>query len=63
MYTTLSAPFPNFATTVTELVPEVPAKVPLAPVLVPSVPFCAPLTEAVSSVISPALQVSAITAR
>jgi hypothetical protein len=27
----LSAPFANFAITVTELMPEVPAKVPLAP--------------------------------
>jgi len=60
-YTTLSAPFANFATTVTKLVPDVPAKVPLAPGLVTSVPFCAPLTETVSSVISPTMQVLAIT--
>jgi hypothetical protein len=44
-YTTLPAPFANFAITVTELVPDVPVKVPLAPGLASSIPFCAPLTK------------------
>ena len=60
-YTTPSAPFPNFATTVTELVPGIPAKVPLAPGLASGIPFCAPLTETLSSVISPGMQVVANT--
>jgi len=59
--TTFSAPFVNFTTTVTELVPEVPAKVPLAPGLASSIPFCAPLTETMSSEISPGMQVLAMT--
>lgn len=63
MYTTLSEPFANFATTVTELVPDVPAKVPLAPGLVPSVPLFSPFTETVSAVTSPAMQVLAMTSR
>ena len=62
-YTTLSAPFANFATTVTELVPDVPANVPLTPGLVPGIPFCFPLTETLSPVISPARQVLAMTWR
>jgi len=63
IYTTFSAPFPNFATTVTGLVPDVPAKVPLAPGLASRIPFCVPLTETLSSVISPVMQVLAITWR
>jgi hypothetical protein len=38
-YTTLSTPFANFATTITELLPDIPAKVPLAPGLASSIPF------------------------
>jgi len=60
-YTTLSAPFPNFATTITVLPPDVPAKVPLAPGLASGIPFCCPLTETLSPVISPGIQVLAMT--
>ena len=62
-YTALSTPFPNFATTLTVLVPDVAAKVALAPGLASSIPFCAPLTDTLSSVTSPGMQVVAITWR
>jgi len=40
-----------------------PVNVPLAPGLASSIPFCAPLTETLSSVISPGMQVLAMTWR
>jgi hypothetical protein len=53
----------RFATTITELLPDVPTKVPLAPMLASSIPFCAPLTETLSPVTSPGMQVLDLTWR